>query len=315
VAAGAWWIYTPDDSPSAVDGPLALAPLPELTSDRPEITPGPTLPSTVPEKGATPERATAPGSLGPTAKRAESLLAAGRQAIDRNELVAARTYLSEAFAQTVEPSQASLLRAELTRLGNETIFSPRIFPNDPLIERYVIQPGDSLGKIAKANKVSADLLAQINQIRDKNRIRAGQTIKVVKGPFQAIIDRQTHSLDVYLGTTFVKHFKVGLGADDSTPSGQWRVSVKLTNPTYYPPRGGQIITADDPENPLGERWIGLEGVGGEAAGQYRYGIHGTIEPDSIGRNVSLGCIRMYNEDVEALYTYLIEKHSIVEVRD
>ena len=256
-----------------------------------------------------------PGSLGATARRAESLLAAGRQAIGRNELVAARTYLSEAFSQTVEPSRASLLRAELARLGNETIFSARIFPNDPLIERYVIQPGDALGKIAKANKVSADLLAQVNQIRDKNRIRAGRTIKVVKGPFRAIIDKRAHSLDVYLGTTFVKHFKVGLGADDATPSGQWRVSVKLTNPTYYPPRGGRIITADDPENPLGERWIGLEGVGGEAAGQYRYGIHGTIEPESIGRNVSLGCIRMYNEDVEALYTYLIEKHSIVEVRD
>ena len=75
-----------------------------------------------------------------------------------------------------------------------------------------------------------------------------------------------------------------------------------------------IISADDPENPLAERWIGLEGVAGEALRQQRYGIHGTIEPETIGQNSSMGCIRMFNEDVEALYTYLVTKHSTVTVR-
>ena len=55
------------------------------------------------------------------------------------------------------------------------------------------------------------------------------------------------------------------------------------------------------------------GVSGEAAGQERYGIHGTIEPESVGRNVSMGCIRMYNEDVEQLFSYLVEKDSTVLV--
>ncbi|RME39135.1 MAG: L,D-transpeptidase, partial [Planctomycetota bacterium] len=45
------------------------------------------------------------------------------------------------------------------------------------------------------------------------------------------------------------------------------------------------------------------------------GIHGTIEPDSIGRSVSLGCIRMHNEDVEEVYKYLVERHSTVVVTD
>jgi lipoprotein-anchoring transpeptidase ErfK/SrfK len=117
-----------------------------------------------------------------------------------------------------------------------------------------------------------------------------------------------------LGTTFVHQFPVGLGLDGSTPRGEWRVRTKLLNPTYYPPRGGDIIAADDPRNPLGERWIALEGLSGEALGQQRYGIHGTIEPESIGREESLGCIRMYNEDVQQLYTYLVEKHSTVTIR-
>jgi len=122
-------------------------------------------------------------------------------------------------------------------------------------------------------------------------------------------------LDVYLGDAFVRQFKVGLGADDSTPTGEWRVATKLINPTYYPPRGGEIIAADDPKNPLGERWIGLVGVSGAAVDQERYGIHGTNDPDSIGKSVSMGCIRLPNEDVEALYTYLVETHSTVTVRD
>lgn len=213
----------------------------------------------------------------------------------------------------VNKPELSHIRAELTRIGNETIFSPRILDNDPHVHRYTIKPGDALGKIAKVNKVSSDLLATINNIQDKNRIRAGQVLKVVRGPFRAVVNKSSYSLDVYLGDTFLRSFKVGLGADDSTPTGAWQVGTKLRNPTYYPPRGGQVIAADAPDNPLGEHWISLVGVSGAAAGQERYGIHGTIEPESIGCSQSLGCIRMYNEDVKLLYSCLVERHSTVTV--
>ena len=36
-----------------------------------------------------------------------------------------------------------------------------------------------------------------------------------------------------------------------------------------------------------------------------YGIHGTIEPDSIGKNESRGCIRMLNSEVEEVYDFLV----------
>ena len=113
----------------------------------------------------------------------------------------------------------------------------------------------------------------------------------------------------------VTHFKVGLGQDNGTPNGRWVVKNKLTNPTYYPPRGGDIISADDPQNPLGERWIGLAGIEGDAVGQLRYGIHGTNEPDTIGKNASMGCVRLHNKDVDLLFDLLIEKQSHVDVRD
>ncbi len=52
--------------------------------------------------------------------------------------------------------------------------------------------------------------------------------------------------------------------------------------------------AGGPENPLGARALYL--------GSSLYRIHGTNEPYTIGSNVSSGCIRMMNQDVEDLYT-------------
>jgi len=304
---GGWWFWPGGGEPDAVQI-TAESP---LTTDRPEQLAGAVPQPGVPERGendVSPDEETLP-----VTPRAEALLLAGRQGLRQQDLVTARTKLNEALALGVEPQELDKLRADLVRLGEETVFSSRVFEQDPLVRRYIVQPGDSLGKIATRNRVTAGLLARINQIRNVNLIRAGQTLKVVKGPFHAVVDRREFTLDVYLGDVFVKQYRVGLGVDGSTPSGKWQVAVKLVNPTYYPPRGGDILTADDPRNPLGERWIGLTGVGGEALRQERYGIHGTIEPDSIGKEASLGCIRLYNEDVEFLYDLLVTKHSTVTV--
>ncbi len=310
----AWWIYRVENSPAALDPSLTLAQA-TPAGDQPEvgsatIAPTPTLPPS-----PAPPSTLIVEEKKPPATRAAALLVAGREALQRNDEVAARTQLSDALQLGVGGTEEEFLRTELTRLGTETILSPRIVSGDPLVDRYVIQPGDVLAKIAAANKVSPDLLASINGIADKHRIREGQTIKIVKGPFRAVVTKRAYTLDVYLGDAFVRHFGVGLGADDSTPTGEWRVATKLINPTYYPPRGGEIIAADDPKNPLGERWIGLVGISGAAVDQERYGIHGTSDPESIGKSVSMGCIRMRNEDVEALYSYLVENHSTVTVRD
>jgi LysM repeat protein len=292
--------------------------IPLLSTDRPESANGDSdeTITKMPERGALPwAEAKGPEDSKPQPERALSLMKAAQEASDRGDVLAARSQLSDALREGLPPSQTIQARAELVQIGEETIFSSRVTPGDPFVESYIIRPGDTLAKIANAYDITADLLARINGIEDKDRIRAGQNIKVIRGPFHVVVTRSTFDLDVYLQNTFVKHFKVGLGADQSTPLGEWVVETKLKNPTYHPARGGRIIAADDPENPLGERWIGLKGVAGEAVGQERYGIHGTIEPDSIGRAVSLGCIRMHNSDVELLYEMLVVGKSRVVVRE
>ena len=57
----------------------------------------------------------------------------------------------------------------------------------------------------------------------------------------------------------------------------------------------------DPMNPIGEHWIGIMGVEASNQNFMGYGIHGTIEPNSIGKSVSNGCLRMVNAHVIDLY--------------
>ncbi|MET3696257.1 L,D-transpeptidase-like protein [Bacillus oleivorans] len=82
--------------------------------------------------------------------------------------------------------------------------------------------------------------------------------------------------------------------DDLTPEGLFTVTVKAINPYYRKLN----IPGGHPKNPLGSRWIGFDAL--DTIGR-TYGIHGTNRPESIGRYVSNGCIRMRKEDVEALF--------------
>jgi lipoprotein-anchoring transpeptidase ErfK/SrfK len=287
---------------------------PALISNRPAGANG--LPATpVPEKGAPDELVARIPSDPELANRAQSLVVAGLTAEKNGQLLAARSNLSDALNLGLDPHRTIEVRAALERLGRETVFSSRIFPDDPLVLRHTIQSGETLAVIAKRYDVTDDFLAAINQIRDKHRIRAGQALKVVRGPFNVRISKKSYQMDVFLQKTFVKHYTVGLGQDNSTPTGEWIVGTKLTNPTYFPPRGGPIIAADDPDNPLGEHWIELRGIAGEAVSQERYGIHGTNEPHTVGQSASLGCVRMHNADVAEVYTYLVSNKSRVWIID
>jgi len=86
-------------------------------------------------------------------------------------------------------------------------------------------------------------------------------------------------------------YRVAVGAPVSpSPTGEFKVVSRLSNPTYYHP--GVVIPPGN-NNPLGTRWIGLDRRG--------YGIHGTDESRSIGKAASHGCIRMAKADLEQLF--------------
>jgi lipoprotein-anchoring transpeptidase ErfK/SrfK len=95
-------------------------------------------------------------------------------------------------------------------------------------------------------------------------------------------------------------------AETPTPTGTFTTGAKSVDPTWY--WEGEAIPPG-PENGLGTRFISM------ANSEYPngYGIHGTNEPDSIGTAASHGCVRMYNEDVEALYPMVDAGETVVIV--
>ena len=183
-----------------------------------------------------------------------------------------------------------------------------------LIREHRVLPGESLKRIAAQYRITPDLIASLNHLSNRNRIVAGQTLKVIQGPFDAVVEKSAFRLDVLLGGEVVRSFRIGLGVNGSTPTGRWRVKDKLLNPAWVNPLTRQRYAADDPANPIGEHWLGLEGQTGDAVGKLGFGIHGTIEPESIGKSASLGCVRMLPADVAVVYQLLVDGASTVEIR-
>jgi hypothetical protein len=247
----------------------------------------------------------------PAAKRR---LAEGRAALARGDLVKARLLLSEALACGLPRGQAVRVRAELDKLADKMIFTRECYPGDTLVGTVEVLPGETLAKIADKYFVTEELLAAINGLRNKNLIRAGQKLKIVRGPFRAVVDKPHHEMYIYVGELYICGCRVALGENGGTPTGNWVVQNRVPNPAWVNPRTGERVHADDPDNPVGEYWIGLAGVSGEAKGKDDYGIHGTNDESTIGRDVSMGCVRLGDRDIQRVYQLLVPKHSTVVIR-
>jgi len=173
-------------------------------------------------------------------------------------------------------------------------------PKPHYVEPYVIQEGDRLEVIAKKYQLSWEYLKKLNRTEPR-RIQIGQKLKVMKGPFGVVVDLHEFALTVHLQGYYVKRYTVGIGKDGSSPVGKFQVLNKVENPPYTGPNG-KVIAADDPDNPLGERWIDL----GDS-----YGIHGTIDPNSIGKAESRGCIRLRDQEIIEVYDFLVKGSEVV----
>ncbi|MBL8879603.1 MAG: L,D-transpeptidase family protein [Phycisphaerales bacterium] len=303
-------------------GTMAAADEP-ITKLRPEQPPAPTSGETTPPKAAPQPVAQSPPapanqtqSPASAAANASAELEAARKLVDAGKLIEARTAAMAILKRDKNQGEAAAARALLTRIADVTLFSVQPVAGDPLVEIYTVQSGDKLANVARRYNIPYDIILRINGISDASKLRLGQKLKIPLGPFHARISKSQYRLDLYLQDVFVRSFSIGLGKNDGTPTGEWRVRDRQPNPTYYPSESApdkRVIAADDPSNPLGEYWIALEGVSDEAVAKKGFGIHGTIEPQSIGKSESLGCIRMLNEDVAWVFAAVQPGKSMVTI--
>jgi L,D-transpeptidase ErfK/SrfK len=108
-------------------------------------------------------------------------------------------------------------------------------------------------------------------------------------------------LYVYQNNILQASYPVAIGKRGwETPTGKFTVINMVENPDWENPfNSSKEIIPSGLQNPLGERWIGFW-----TDGKDEIGFHGTYKRDSVGKAISHGCVRMYNEDVKKLYTIL-----------
>ena len=260
--------------------------------------------------------------IGPdeTDNAATQLITEAQQDIKAGKIIAARDKLNHVlFSVPLTFNQQQAVKAQLANLSKKWLFSRDPHTGDTLTSTYKVQAGDLLSQVAKQYKVPYEILMTINNIKRPENLRAGETIKVINGPFHAIVYRSTFTLDLYLGNkTYIKSYKVGLGEQGlETPTGKWRVRPggKLIKPTWADPTTGRTYIADDPDYPLGSRYIALDGLEDNAKGRTGFAIHGTKEPETIGTRSSRGCIRLFNGEAIELYDMLTPGLSEVRVFD
>lgn len=268
----------------ATEGSVEAAAFTEETESPPpasvnQESPGPSAPRPLP--AAEPKAQPVVDSLDTELAAIDAQLAA-------QEYLPAHKQLSKIYWE--RPADRAAIQSRLDSTANIIFFQPQ--PH--FIEPYVIQAGDRMEAIAKKYKLSWEYVAQLNRTQP-TRIQVGKRLKLLKGPFGAAVDLQEFALTVHLQGYYVKRYDVGIGKDGSSPLGKFPVLNKVANPQYTDP-DGKVIDGEDPQNPLGKRWIDLGNS---------YGIHGTIEPDSIGKAASAGCIRLRDQDILEVYNFLV----------
>lgn len=219
-------------------------------------------------------------------------------------------------AQALLPVAArkGLARKELTcrwRLGqmdesawkrledlNAPLFSHDRASKDPATSYHVVEPGDSLEKIGKRYGTTVGLIQRLNALPANDpTIHPGDRLKILSVRGKIAIEVRKSECAAYLlyDGDILRKYRVGIGSGDLTPEGTFRIANRLPNPDWW--KDGKRIPFGDPENILGTRWLGFERP------YQKYAVHGTAMPESIGKKVSNGCIRMLNKDVEEVYDF------------
>jgi len=205
---------------------------------------------------------------------------------EKGDYLAAKNIYQKLIADYTNSSQVGDWQKKSEELNVKLLFSPAITAKSTL---YQIQPGDSLIKIARKFKTTPELIKKSNNLGDT--LVPGKKIKVWTAPFSIIVDKSNNTLILKSDEEILKTYTVSTGKDNCTPVGSFKITNKIVNPTWF--KKGEVIASADPKNALGSRWLGINQPG--------YGIHGTIEPEKLGRQVTEGCVRMSNRDVEELY--------------
>lgn len=170
---------------------------------------------------------------------------------------------------------------------------------------HKIQAGENLMTVAEKNFFAAEHLMWANSsttldvATSRNILLPSRRIVPIqdgKKKGYIVVNIPEFMVYIFTDTGKIRFFPIATGNPKTpTPTGVTKVIEKVKNPTWIPPEwagGGDPVEAG-PDNPLGDRWVGLGFPG--------YGIHSTTSPNSIGLSASHGCMRMRPNDVHIFF--------------
>ncbi len=212
---------------------------------------------------------------------------------DAAEAIAEKFHSDVHFLEQLNPGKMKTLKV------GDQLSVPNVEPFE-LASVKDIKPGSDVPSQA-ANDIEDQPDAQSQNANKNNEPKTHQS---AAPPVAVKIDTKTNMLEVHEGDKLIATYPVTIGsAHTASPIGEWKVSRITKMPTFrwdkemlqHGKRSGNFhLLPPGPNNPVGVIWIALSKKG--------IGIHGTNDPDSIGRSASHGCVRLANWDVVRLAT-------------
>ena len=282
---------------------ISLAPTPDQFND----------PTSLITEKETPEDYKKPAVDTQSFPQVEVVFNRAEAAYTKEEYGKTRKYCYQILDSRKVPDANPLWQKTVKLLGNantKIFFSDYPFPSKK--ENYHVKTNDGLRKIAMAHNTSVETVQRSNNMKltDFN-VQLGKTFNIYVGKWEIIISKSRRKLYLFDGKKLFKAYGVGIGKQNRTPTGVFKTGGKRKNPDWYSPNGK--ISFGKPGNVLGTRWIRLIPSGKTSRKVSGLGIHGSWDPESIGKAESNGCLRLLNKDVEELFAIIPNERKPVPV--
>ena len=189
-------------------------------------------------------------------------------ALERGELARAHLLLSQWYEDpSLTSAESQQVETLLSQLAGTVVYSTE----HQLEPAYVVQPGETLETIAQKYIVPWQLLAKINGIPAANQVRPGQTLKVIRGPFSAVVELNRQQLTLMLDGRYAGKFPINVAPGTTLPAGEWVVEEKPALPAEQ----ASPYAAASPAQPAVARSLQLRNVT-------------TIDPTNRGIEITIG---------------------------
>ena len=221
----------------------------------------------------------------------DSLLKSAGSLEEQGELLHAKEVLNSILSDYASKPGIEDVEKRLESLNMRILFSAINIPGETTV--YVVKENDYLQKVANEFNTTIDFIKRQNGL-SSDVIRPNARLRIWTGKFSVLVDKSQNLLTLKSNDEVIRTYRVSTGKENITPVGTFKIVNKLVHPDWS--HNGKVVPYGNPENILGTRWLGFDVPG--------YGIHGTTQPESIGQQVTAGCVRMINAQVEELFMLL-----------